>query len=49
MKTETLEPTKKPYKTPVLSVYGDIRELTQAVANISLNTDGGTMSAQKTH
>ena len=27
------ESTKKPYETPKLSVYGDIREITQHVDN----------------
>ena len=34
------ESTKKPYETPKLSVYGDIREITQTVANKSVNGDG---------
>jgi hypothetical protein len=41
------ESTKKPYETPKLSVYGDIREITQTVGNMS-TTDGGSGSTAKT-
>ena len=33
------EPTKKPYEAPKLSVYGDIREITQAVGSTSDKND----------
>jgi hypothetical protein len=32
--------SKKPYRSPVLTVYGTVRELTQAVG-IRRNRDGG--------
>jgi hypothetical protein len=38
----------KPYTRPQLVIYGDIRQITQAVANNSMVTDGGEMSTQKT-
>jgi len=41
-------PAKQPYSAPRLKVYGTLTQLTMAVANNSKNTDGGTMSTQKT-
>jgi hypothetical protein len=34
------EPVKKPYESPRLDVYGDIREVTDAVGFMGM-TDGG--------
>jgi len=31
---------KKPYKTPVLSYYGDIREITRSVGRNGFNDNG---------
>jgi hypothetical protein len=41
-------PAKKPYESPRLEVYGDIREVTDAVANMSSNADGGHGLTNKT-
>jgi hypothetical protein len=41
MKTKTSESTKKLYKTPVLSVYGDVREITQALTGTMGNDHAG--------
>lgn len=32
--------TKKPYVTPTLTTYGDVRKLTEAAGNLG-NSDGG--------
>ena len=42
---------KKPYEKPVLSVYGDIRTLTQSRSFMAGNLDGGMVfkMALKTH
>ena len=32
---------KKPYSTPRLQLYGDIREITKAVGGVSQTADGG--------
>ena len=40
--------TKATYEKPTLKVFGDVGELTLAVANNSITLDGGTMSTQKT-
>ena len=32
---------KKPYQTPTLRVYGDIKELTKAHGNLNGQLDGG--------
>lgn len=42
------EQTKKPYKTPRLEVYGDIRQITLTVAMIG-SMDGGTGTTDKTN
>ena len=42
------ESTKKPYETPKLSVYGDIRTITQQVEPSGHNSDGGGNPNQKT-
>lgn len=39
---------KKPYKTPKLEVYGDLRKITKTVANRG-NSDGGAPPMFKTH
>jgi hypothetical protein len=39
---------KKPYARPQVLVYGTIREITQALANMSSNSDGGVGSNKKT-
>ena len=41
------ESTKKPYETPKLSVYGDIREITQSAVG-SMGNDGVTTGPSKT-
>ena len=41
------ENSKKVYEKPALVVYGDIREITQAVGNTG-NKDGGAGAASKT-
>ena len=33
-------PEKKPYRSPELVVYGDVRKLTQSTSNPTVNTDG---------
>jgi hypothetical protein len=39
---KTQLPGKKPYQSPRLSVYGDIRILTQTVNMVGGQLDGGT-------
>jgi hypothetical protein len=39
---------KKTYSKPSLTVYGTVRELTQAVANKG-NSDGGAGNRKRTH
>jgi hypothetical protein len=40
---------KKPYQKPTLRVYGDIKELTKAISNVTGATDfGGSGSMIKT-
>lgn len=39
---------KKPYNTPKLEVYGDLRKITKTVANHG-NSDGGAPPMFKTH
>ena len=46
MKPELPESTKKPYKSPELSVYGDVREITRTVGDKG-GADGGTGSMGK--
>lgn len=41
MASESADPQKKIYHPPQLSVYGDIRELTQAVGLSGKNDGGG--------
>ena len=40
--------TKKPYASPQVSVFGDIRDITQAVATTSTVADGGQGQTNKT-
>jgi hypothetical protein len=47
MKTPEKKPAKKPYKTPVVEKYGDIRKLTQQIGTKGMNDPGGS-SATKT-
>jgi len=39
---------KKSYQQPQLQVYGDLRNITQAVGNMG-GSDGGTPPMHKTH
>jgi hypothetical protein len=39
--------TKQPYKTPVLSEYGDLRQITLAAGNMG-KKDGATKGKMKT-
>lgn len=41
MESEAANPEKKKYHPPQLSVYGDIRELTQAIGGTTGKNDGG--------
>ena len=41
MKTPEKTPARKPYKTPVLEKYGDIRKLTQQTGNMGMNDPPG--------
>ena len=47
MSSSTDRPAKKPYETPKLFVYGDIREITKNVGNMGA-TDGAPMAPDKT-
>jgi hypothetical protein len=42
MSSSTDRSAKKPYETPRLFVYGDIREITKTVGTTSKTADGGT-------
>ncbi len=48
MKGEGNKPTKKPYQTPKLIVYGDIRKITETVG-LKGNLDGGSFPKTRTH
>jgi hypothetical protein len=48
MQSRDEKTTKQPYHTPQLLAYGDIREITMAVASTSKNADGGKAGANKT-
>jgi hypothetical protein len=37
-----VSPPKKPYKSPKLSVYGDLTEMTQAMRTSGMQDGGGT-------
>jgi hypothetical protein len=39
---------KKPYSSPIITVYGTVRELTQKVG-LNRNNDGGHFPHVKTH
>ena len=44
------ETTRRPYKAPVIKVYGDIRTITATIGNASSAADGGVgMGSNKTH
>jgi len=45
---ETSQKAKRAYRRPDLVVYGNIREITKAVANNSTRLDGGTGNTKKT-
>jgi hypothetical protein len=40
--------SKKPYKAPLLSAYGDLRQITLNVGNKGKHADGGTGKTSKT-
>lgn len=40
--------TMKKYRKPSVISYGDIRQATQAIANNSMNADGGAGKTSKT-
>jgi hypothetical protein len=42
------KPDKKPYAAPNLASYGDIREITRAIASNTKTADGGTGKTNKT-
>jgi len=45
---ETAKSNKKAYQSPTLVLYGNISEITRAVAHTSTNMDGGTGQTDKT-
>jgi hypothetical protein len=47
MLSERESSAKKPFKTPELVVYGDIREITQTVGKLGMS-DGGKGAMSKT-
>ncbi len=49
LEAKTPNPSKKAYKSPQLKVYGDIRTLTNAVANNTKVGDGGMGGTNKTN
>jgi hypothetical protein len=49
MSSSTDRSARKPYETPKLFVYGDIREITKSVSNTSNVDDTGTGKTNKTH
>jgi hypothetical protein len=48
MEAGSKSPNKKPYVVPNLVSYGDIREITQAIASNTKTADGGTGKTNKT-
>ena len=42
------QPRKKQYHSPVLSIYGDIRQLTLAVDNMGMADGGAIIGMRKT-
>lgn len=42
MNSPEKDPQRKPYRSPVIQVYGDIRKLTQSVGPIGMNDKGGS-------
>jgi hypothetical protein len=50
MQTQTGPRLKKPYKQPVLRVYGGIQDLTETTANMGLRSDTrGALMDSRTH
>lgn len=50
MKTQAGLCLKKPYKQPVLRVYGGIQDLTETTANMGANADTrGALMDSRTH
>jgi hypothetical protein len=41
-------PTRKPYESPRLEVYGDIREITEVATSTGVKSDGGLHGNSKT-
>jgi hypothetical protein len=48
MPKQAVQEIKKPYSTPVLTIYGTVRELTQSVG-LRGTKDGGKFPKIKTH
>jgi hypothetical protein len=48
MPKQSIQEIKKPYSTPVLTIYGTVRELTQA-KGLRSTKDGGKFPHIKTH
>ena len=48
MAKPAVQGTKKPYSSPIITVYGTVRELTQLVFG-STNADGGNAPRNHTH
>jgi len=46
--SEDSKPPKKPYKPPVMEVYGNIQQMTRNIANGSGMNDAGSTSKTKT-
>ncbi|MEO5676414.1 MAG: lasso RiPP family leader peptide-containing protein [Usitatibacter sp.] len=42
MKPAEKKPDRKPYKSPVLEKYGDIRKLTKQIGKSNMNDPGGS-------
>lgn len=42
MKPAEKKPARKPYKSPVLEKYGDIRKLTKQIGMSAMNDPGGS-------
>jgi hypothetical protein len=40
--SSSLQSGKKPYKTPVIKIYGDIRAITQSLTTTHPTADAGT-------
>jgi hypothetical protein len=48
MRKQAVQETKKPYSTPVLTIYGTVQELTQT-RGLRAKPDGGKFPKIKTH